>query len=79
LVETYLDKNGVPAGKVKIAPRSDSWIGHYRQKQLLAKFHSVDYLRQASLEQIATTPGFGDKVAQIVFTYFHPNQLTENK
>jgi excinuclease ABC subunit C len=49
-------------------------LGHYRQKQLLAKFHSVEYLRQATLEQIATTPGIGEKIAQIVFTHFRPNQ-----
>jgi Helix-hairpin-helix motif len=44
------------------------------QKQLLAKFHSVEYLRQATLDQIATTPGIGEKIAQIVFTHLHPNQ-----
>jgi len=52
-------------------------LGHYRQKQLLAKFHSVEYIRQATLEQITTTPGIGDKIAQIVYNYFHPNLLPE--
>lgn len=48
-------------------------LGHYRQKQLLAKFHSVEYIRQATLEQIATTPGIGGKIAQVVYSYFHPH------
>jgi excinuclease ABC subunit C len=52
-------------------------LGHYRQKQLLAKFHSVEYLRQATLDQIATTPGIGEKIAQIVYAYFHPNHASE--
>ncbi|MDX1976292.1 MAG: excinuclease ABC subunit UvrC [Pseudanabaenaceae cyanobacterium bins.68] len=47
-------------------------LGHYRQKQLLAKFHSVEYIRQATLAQIATTPGIGQKLAQIIYGYFHP-------
>ncbi|NJK34038.1 MAG: excinuclease ABC subunit UvrC [Oscillatoriales cyanobacterium SM2_2_1] len=48
-------------------------LGHFRQKQLLEKFHSVEYLRQASVAQIADTPGIGLKTAQIVHAYFHPH------
>ncbi len=49
-------------------------LGHHRQKQLLAKFHSVEYIRQASVEQIADTPGIGPKLAQQIYTHFHPNK-----
>jgi excinuclease ABC subunit C len=48
-------------------------LGHHRQKQLLAKFHSVEYIRQASVEQIADTPGIGTKLAQQIYAHFHPN------
>jgi excinuclease ABC subunit C len=49
-------------------------LGHHRQKQLLAKFHSVEYVRQATVEQIADTPGIGIKLAQQIYTHFHPTQ-----
>lgn len=48
-------------------------LGQQRQKLLLDKFHSVEYLRQASLEQIATTPGIGEKLAYKVYSFFHPD------
>lgn len=48
-------------------------LGHHRQKQLIAKFHSVDYIRQASADQIAETPGIGAKLAQQIYQYFHPH------
>lgn len=47
-------------------------LGHHRQKQLLEKFHSVEYVRQASVAQIAETPGIGDKLAQQIYAHFHP-------
>ncbi len=47
-------------------------LGHHRQKQLIAKFHSVDYVRQASVEQIAETDGIGAKLAQQIYAHFHP-------
>ena len=49
-----------------------SGLGHHRQKQLIAKFHSVDYIRQATAEQIADTPGIGTKLAQQIYQHFHP-------
>jgi excinuclease ABC subunit C len=49
-------------------------LGHHRQKQLLAKFHSVEYVRQATVEQIADTPGIGIKLAQHIYAHFHPTQ-----
>jgi len=53
-------------------------LGHHRQKQLIAKFHSVDYVRQATLEQIAETPGIGAKLAQQIYTHFHPKYESLN-
>jgi excinuclease ABC subunit C len=49
-------------------------LGQHRQKQLLATFRSIDYLREATPEQIATVPGIGPHLAQQVYDYFHPNQ-----
>ena len=47
-------------------------LGYHRQKQLLATFRSIDYLREASPEQIATVPGIGRRLAQQIYDYFHP-------
>jgi excinuclease ABC subunit C len=49
-------------------------LGHHRQKQLLATFRSIDYIREASLQQIATVPGIGPRLAQQIYDYFHPPQ-----
>lgn len=48
-------------------------LGHYRQKQLLGHFRSIDYLREASAKQIAEVPGIGLKMAQQIYEYFHPS------
>ena len=47
-------------------------LGHHRQKVLLEKFHSVEYIRQATVEQIAETDGIGKKLAQHIYDQFHP-------
>jgi excinuclease ABC subunit C len=47
-------------------------LGHHRQKVLLDKFHSVEYMRQATVEQIAETDGIGKKLAQHIYEHFHP-------
>jgi excinuclease ABC subunit C len=47
-------------------------LGHHRQKQLLASFRSVDYIREASVAQLATVSTIGPKLAQQIFDYFHP-------
>ncbi len=47
-------------------------LGHYRQKQLLATFRSIDYIREASVKQLADVPGIGPKMAEIIHEYFHP-------
>ena len=47
-------------------------LGHYRQKQLLGHFRSVDYIRQATVTQIAEVSGIGPRLAQEIYNYFHP-------
>ena len=47
-------------------------LGFHRQKLLLSTFRSIDYLREASAEKIATVPGIGPRLAQQIYTYFHP-------
>lgn len=49
-------------------------LGLHRQKQLLAHFRSIDYLREAQPKQIAEVPGIGPKMAQQIYDYFHPTQ-----
>ncbi len=52
-------------------------LGHQRQKQLLATFRSIDYIREASPQQIAAVPGIGPRLAQQIYDYFHPPQVSE--
>jgi excinuclease ABC subunit C len=47
-------------------------LGYHRQKQLLAHFRSVDYIRQATPEQLTQAPGIGSHLAQEIYNYFHP-------
>ena len=47
-------------------------LGSYRQKQLLAHFHSIDYIRAASVEDLAKAPGIGRQTATEIYSYFHP-------
>jgi excinuclease ABC subunit C len=47
-------------------------LGHHRQKQLLAHFRSIDYLRLATPEQLTEVPGIGPHLAQQIYDYFHP-------
>ncbi|NET31625.1 MAG: excinuclease ABC subunit UvrC [Cyanothece sp. SIO1E1] len=47
-------------------------LGHHRQKQLLATFRSVDYIRAAAPAQLATVEGIGPRLAQQIYDYFHP-------
>ncbi|MUL37696.1 excinuclease ABC subunit UvrC [Gloeocapsopsis dulcis] len=48
-------------------------LGYHRQKQLLAHFRSIDYIRQATPEQLANAPGIGPHLAQEIYNYFHPS------
>ena len=52
-------------------------LGQHRQKELLAAFRSIDYIREASVEQLATVPGIGTYMAQQIYDYFHPGVDTE--
>lgn len=47
-------------------------LGFSRQQQLLAHFHSVDYIRMATPEQLTQVPGIGPHLAQQIYNYFHP-------
>ncbi len=51
-------------------------LGHHRRKQLLATFHSVDYIREASTTQLATVDGIGPQLAQQIYEYFHPSNVS---
>jgi len=52
-------------------------LGYHRQKQLLAHFRSIDYIRQATTEQLAEAPGIGPHLAQEIYDYFHPSLKDE--
>ncbi|MGC9504127.1 excinuclease ABC subunit UvrC [Baaleninema sp.] len=47
-------------------------LGFQRQKALLAHFHAIEYLMQATPEQLAEVPGIGIRLAQQIYEYFHP-------
>ncbi|MBD2099158.1 excinuclease ABC subunit UvrC [Trichocoleus sp. FACHB-591] len=47
-------------------------LGHHRQKELLAAFRSVDYIREATPEQLTNVSGIGPQIAQKIYDYFHP-------
>lgn len=47
-------------------------LGYQRQKQLIAHFRSIDYIRQASTEQLAEVSGIGSGLAEEIYNYFHP-------
>lgn len=47
-------------------------LGHHRQKELLAAFRSIDYIREASPEQLQSVPTIGPHLAQKIYDYFHP-------
>jgi excinuclease ABC subunit C len=51
-----------------------SGLGFQRQKQLLAHFHSIDYIREATVAKLTEAPGIGPGLAQEIYNYFHPNQ-----
>jgi excinuclease ABC subunit C len=45
-------------------------LGLQRQKELLAHFHSIDYIRQASKEQLQQVSGIGSSLAEAIYNYF---------
>lgn len=46
-------------------------LGFQRQKELLAHFRSLDYIMQATPEQLTEVPGIGANLAQQIYDYFH--------
>jgi len=52
-------------------------LGLQRQKELLAHFRSIDYLRSATPEQLTAVNGIGSKLAQEIYDYFHPAEQLE--
>ena len=46
-------------------------LGFQRQQTLLSHFHSLEYIRQANLEQLEAVPGIGKSLAQQIYDYFH--------
>ena len=51
-------------------------LGHQRRKQLLANFRSIDYIREASPQQLTTVDGIGPQLAQQIYDYFHPSAVS---
>jgi excinuclease ABC subunit C len=46
-------------------------LGAQKQKQLLAHFHSIDYIRAADPQALQKVPGVGENLAQAIYSYFH--------
>jgi excinuclease ABC subunit C len=46
-------------------------LGAQKQKQLLAHFHSIDYIRAADLPALQKVPGVGENLAKSIYNYFH--------
>ncbi len=46
-------------------------LGQHRQKLLLAHFRSIDYIRQATSQQLEEVQGIGMKLAKDIYDYFH--------
>ena len=49
-------------------------LGFQRQKQLLAHFPSIDYIREASPQQLTEVSGIGKSLAQEIYNFFHPQK-----
>ncbi|NEP02484.1 MAG: excinuclease ABC subunit UvrC [Symploca sp. SIO2E9] len=52
-------------------------LGFHRQKQLLAHFNSIDYIREASVKQLTEVAGIGQRLAAEIYNYFHPLNLNK--
>jgi excinuclease ABC subunit C len=46
-------------------------LGAQKQKQLLAHFHSIDYIRAADMQSLQKVPGVGENLAKSIYNYFH--------
>jgi excinuclease ABC subunit C len=49
-------------------------IGVARQKELLKVFGSVEKVKEATVDELAHTPKMNLKSAQMLYSFFHPNQ-----
>jgi excinuclease ABC subunit C len=52
-------------------------LGPSRRNALLERFGSVAALKKATLEDIAMTPGIGEKIAAIVFEFLASTSSTK--
>jgi excinuclease ABC subunit C len=46
-------------------------LGFQRQKDLLEHFHSLEYIRAASIEELKQVSGIGEHLAKEIFNYFN--------
>ncbi len=46
-------------------------VGAAKRKALFCRFKSIDAVRQATIEELKETPGFGDETAKAVYDFFH--------
>ena len=53
-------------------------MGQARRAALLEQFGSVAALRKATLEEIAMTPGIGEKIAEIIFEYLKKSSQSQD-
>ena len=47
-------------------------VGEKREMELIRKFENIDALKQATVEEIASTKGFHKAAAEAVYRYLHP-------
>ena len=52
-------------------------MGQARRAALLEQFGSVAALRKATLQQIAMTPGIGEKIAEVIFEYLQKSSQSQ--
>ena len=53
-------------------------LRHYHQKQLLAIFRFIDYIRETTVESIAEVHGIGQKMPDQIHEYFHLKAMTNH-
>ena len=49
-------------------------VGPARRKALMARFATLEDIKQADVEELAATPGFHRNAAQSVYDFFHPSK-----
>ena len=47
-------------------------IGPARRKALMRRFKSLEAVRDAKMEELASTEGMNQKAAESVYAFFHP-------